>query len=390
MKFLQTLVIIFIFNFAGFSQGIEFYKGDWKEALEIAKNEEKLIFVDAYAKWCGPCKRMAKTEFTKEEVGRFFNQNFINLKIDMEEKMGREFGQQYPVSAYPTMMFLDGDGKVVKKVKGGRSGDALIEMGTSALSSIDYTGKYESKYEAGDRDFDLVYNYLKALSKAGKPTLKVANLFLKEQEDKISREEKLKIVAIATTEADSKLFDTLVKDRSEIIKIVGEESYNNTVANACQKTIEKAIEYEYPSLVDEAISKMKEAKSPDAKTFAYTAKMDYDLAYKNDEAYIKNAKPYAKKYGKDNPIIFKEISDKVFKSMPDSEPAINFGLSLAKQLVKYSPKEESYVHYITLLMKIQRKEEALKIAKEGIVNLTKKDQKTASLKRVSKMIESRM
>lgn len=60
---------------------------------------------------------MAKNVFTQESVGSFYNQNFINIKLDMEKEDGVSFGHKYSVKAYPTLHFLDGDGKVVKRFK---------------------------------------------------------------------------------------------------------------------------------------------------------------------------------------------------------------------------------------------------------------------------------
>ena len=48
----------------------------------------ELIFMDAYAIWCDPCKKMAKNVFKQKKVGQFFNQNFINVKMDMEKDIG--------------------------------------------------------------------------------------------------------------------------------------------------------------------------------------------------------------------------------------------------------------------------------------------------------------
>jgi len=66
--------------------GIEFSKGDWNEILAQAKNENKIVFVDAYTTWCGPCKMMSRDVFPNPRVGAFYNTNFVNAKIDMERQ----------------------------------------------------------------------------------------------------------------------------------------------------------------------------------------------------------------------------------------------------------------------------------------------------------------
>ena len=87
-----TFIFLLIFSsIISFGQGIEFFEGSWDEALNEAREDDKVIFVDAYAKWCGPCKKMAKDVFTQDRVGRFFNERFINIKMDMEEPEGIKF-----------------------------------------------------------------------------------------------------------------------------------------------------------------------------------------------------------------------------------------------------------------------------------------------------------
>ena len=71
--------------------------------------------MDAYTTWCGPCKRMAAEVFTEPEVGRFYNENFINVKIDMEKGEGIELARQYDVYAYPTLLFINGEGELVHR-----------------------------------------------------------------------------------------------------------------------------------------------------------------------------------------------------------------------------------------------------------------------------------
>tara|TARA_R110002111_G_scaffold108334_2_gene167008 strand:- start:12 stop:413 length:402 start_codon:yes stop_codon:yes gene_type:complete len=108
------------------ADGIKFSDISFEDALKKAKKEKKLIFVDAYAVWCGPCKWMDANVFTEKEVGDAFNEHFINLKIDMEKGEGPELARKYNVRAYPTLFLIDGDGKVVKRILGAKKKDQLL------------------------------------------------------------------------------------------------------------------------------------------------------------------------------------------------------------------------------------------------------------------------
>jgi thioredoxin-related protein len=98
---------------------ITFEHGDVASVLARAKKENKLIFIDAYTEWCGPCKWMAKNVFTNDTVADYFNRNFVNYKLDMEKGEGIEFAKKYSVRCYPNLLFIDGDGKLVHRAAGG-------------------------------------------------------------------------------------------------------------------------------------------------------------------------------------------------------------------------------------------------------------------------------
>ena len=111
--------------------GIKFKTMSFEKAKSAASESGKLIFVDAYTTWCGPCKRMAATSFKEAEVGEIFNSKFINLKIDCESDEGKEFARIYKVRGYPTLLLINGDGKVVKQTMGFMTADQLIAFANS-------------------------------------------------------------------------------------------------------------------------------------------------------------------------------------------------------------------------------------------------------------------
>lgn len=117
------------------TDGIVFNHSNWAQILQKAKAENKIIFMDAYTSWCGPCKQMQARVFPDKKLGDYFNQNFINVKIDMEEGEGPNIGAKYPVRGYPTLFFIDPKtGKIVNQALGYRNAEQLLELAEQTQS----------------------------------------------------------------------------------------------------------------------------------------------------------------------------------------------------------------------------------------------------------------
>ena len=113
----------------GLSQtdGIKFEAGTLQHALDKAKEAGKLVFLDAYTSWCGPCKMMSANVFPMDEVGRVFNPRFVSLKMDMEKGEGPKVAKRYGIEVYPTMLILDAEGNEIKRIVGARQPQQLID-----------------------------------------------------------------------------------------------------------------------------------------------------------------------------------------------------------------------------------------------------------------------
>jgi thiol-disulfide isomerase/thioredoxin len=251
MRLLFSFLLTLALATQAAAQGIEFFQGRWEDAIEEAKKLGKPIFVDAYAKWCGPCKRMAATTFKSAEAGEFFNKNFINVKLDAEEGDGIVFRRKYPVSAFPTLFFIDEKGEVLHKLVGAQDVKGLIEQGNLALRKVDFSKEYAAEYEKGNREPELIYNYVKSLNKSNKSSLKISNEYIRTQKD-LTTEFNLRFLLEAAVEADSRLFTLLIENRKAIAKLEGEPAVADRIELACGNTVKKAIEFETPELLDEA------------------------------------------------------------------------------------------------------------------------------------------
>jgi len=56
------------------------------EALERARKENKMIFLSVGYSTCHWCHVMEKESFENEEIAQIMNENFINIKVDREER----------------------------------------------------------------------------------------------------------------------------------------------------------------------------------------------------------------------------------------------------------------------------------------------------------------
>jgi thioredoxin 1 len=114
--------------------GIKFLEENWAKALQEAKKQNKLVFLDAYTSWCGPCKMLKRNTFPDKAAGEFFNKNFINVALDMEKGDGLAVAEKYQVRAYPTLIITDADGKIITYSEGYIGPDQLIEFGKHGLA----------------------------------------------------------------------------------------------------------------------------------------------------------------------------------------------------------------------------------------------------------------
>lgn len=345
--------------------GIDFFHGTWEEALEKAEKEDKLIFVDAYAVWCGPCKRMAKNVFTQKSVGDFYNKHFVNLKIDMEKGQGLAFRKKYPVQAFPTLFYIDYDGKTIQKVKGAQKVDNFLKLGKSVLSKVDRSAQYATQYEEGNREPKLIYDYIKALNQAGKSSTKIANEYIRSQKD-LSSEMNLKILLESTVTADSRLFDLMIDNKGQIEKLLGKEVVNERITMACAKTAERAAEFESKDLLNDAKAKMKKYNSSESTAFAAQADMNFARKTNDYKGYVKACQTYAKKVLKGDAEALNKLAMDMEKTFGRNEDCMECAEKFAKNAAQTGKTYNFYYTYAKILYQNGKQAEALEAAQTSL------------------------
>ncbi len=176
------IAILNIVNVFAQEKGINFFKGSWADLVKTAETKEKMIFIDVYTDWCGPCKYMDKYIFTQENVGRRYNTAFINYKLDAEKGEGPEISKRFNILAYPTFLFLNSSGYLIYKVEGERETNEFISISEQALKenkNESNLGNFEKKFNDGVRDTGFLKRYITQLSAFRMDNSKVIDEYFK-------------------------------------------------------------------------------------------------------------------------------------------------------------------------------------------------------------------
>lgn len=168
MKKIFILCVSLFITGLTYSQTVFMENESWNAVKSKAVKENRMIFMDCYTSWCGPCKGLAQNVFPQPKVGEFLNSNFVCCKYDMEKGEGIMLYKKYKdnIPGFPTMLVINPvDESIVHKVVGYTEPDALI---TALQDGLD--GKtlavFQKRYEAGERSLELIKDYCKALDVA--------------------------------------------------------------------------------------------------------------------------------------------------------------------------------------------------------------------------------
>ena len=223
MKKLAIISSLFI-SVISFAQGIKFQEGDFKSLLAKAKKENKLIFVDAYAVWCGPCKLMVKNIFPKKNVGDYYNANFVNAKIDMEKGEGIDLAKKYNVKAFPTYLFINGDGEEVHRTLGYVEEKEFIQFAMDAGDPNKRLTTLKAKFDKGEKNPEFLKNLAKlTIYNDSQFAEKVLERYFKEKSTFDMEDVQMLLTSAQNTE--SPLYKIFKERKADIIKVFPEANY---------------------------------------------------------------------------------------------------------------------------------------------------------------------
>lgn len=343
--------------------------------LKKAKTENKIIFIDCYTTWCGPCKWMVKNVFPNDTIGTFYNQNFINASFDMENGEGTDIAKKYDVQCYPTFIFLSSDGKLLHRVSGAYPVKKFLEAGKEAIVPEKQYSFFNDKYEAGAISRIELISYM---------TLRQAScLGIQDEKDKFysikpEAQDSLNWFVMRNfgVELHSSEFNDLVSKRDSFYILYKKDAVDEVIVASFSDALGRMVYYSMEIDTVEYKDIISELKKLDLKS-AGKVICETDLGFytrtENWTGYAATSVEYVEKYVPKDEEEYMNLNNLAWPFYEHVEDAkyLEIAVGWAKRSVDLRQEYFNTDTYAALLYKVGKKAEA-KAAAEKAIELAKK------------------
>lgn len=300
-KITLTLMTLFA-TLTMMAQGIAFEPDGTtlEQASEKAKKENKLIFLDCYTSWCGPCKKMARDVFPQEQVGAYMNPKFVSIQLDMESEYGAPLAKKLQIQAYPTFVIFNAYAQEIGRFLGGSEAEEFIKS-VEEKSKDNSSAELQARWQNGDRDPQFLQDYLASLSASYKndEASLVAEAILEGKESTFAADEKLRMIFMRNiTNPFSKAFIYTAKNPADLKAQIGDMPVEMKIKNVLETYPRQIIdEHDGTATLDQAkfdqyVALLKELNIPDADHYRLSTLITLADKQKDYNTYIKYIKEY--------------------------------------------------------------------------------------------------
>ena len=371
MKKIGMLIIMFVAFKANAQNEIKFNQTTtWKETTEAAAKTGKLIFLDCYTSWCAPCKWMDKNVFVEPTVATFYNDNFINTKIDMEKGEGIELAKKYQVRSFPTFLFVNDKGEVVHRTGSRMTVEEFLDEGKRALKPKNGLASLSQKYSEGARDLPFLLDYYLVLNKSDRKSAeKIGQDIVNEiSVQQLNTEFGWKTIKVLARSESDKLGAHFMANQNAYNNWSKQEERDQLKDRLITSTLNGLMKDNNDQVFVDKLAFFKKSEKADRKIQGIMLEADYYLAQKRLNDFVKLTNAALKNELKNDAEKLSSLGRRAGFNGGPTPAFLQQGYVLTKHSVDIAPEDYSVVStfgYICLYMK--NKEEGLKASKNALV-----------------------
>lgn len=356
---LISVIALTIFGYTLQAQNLTIIDQDFEEAKKTAIKEHKLLIIDFYTEWCGPCKVLDKTIFQNEKHSKTISEKFIVLKYDAENDSAHNLSLKHHISSYPTTVIINAEnGKTIDK-KYGFGGSNIEENVANYFAFLDEAIKLnnESKFIQGiSAEVKLNYPefYKNAVYRIKNTSEKEMPIYWESNQDYFSE---VSFCILAYFGGTKEINDFFLTNKQKYIQLYGEKDVQYVLNKMVYKSFELAIEAKDNKLFEDAKQLCEENCDPkEIKITVETFELEFWQATGNWSKVVERIE-----FKKDELITTSEMNDycwRIFEKCED-KLIIKKAVIWMKELSDKTPTYAILDTYANLLYKSGDKKNAI-------------------------------
>ena len=140
------------------------WASSFSTAMEQARAEQKYVMVDFFTSWCSWCKVLDRKTYNDGRVTALTDR-MVSVKINAE--INKDLVATYAVRGYPTIVFLNPDGSLRRRIAGFQPPDVFSPILDDVLKSDTEIFALSRQVSATPRDGLLRLDYGRVLARTG-------------------------------------------------------------------------------------------------------------------------------------------------------------------------------------------------------------------------------
>lgn len=401
MKAIQILLVgLIIFSYSNKAKAeettnyeLETIDQDFEKAIKLAKKSNKLLFIDFYTTWCGPCKQLDRLVFQNDSVQNVLGEDFILLKYDAEKDTTFNLTKKYHVRGYPTAIVLNSEGFVLH-IRNGFRGNDYKSLSTDVL-----TFTKEAREFAGKNKIIEGYSNQINVSNYPKPYVAFINREAKkvdaaelneywETEEAVLSEGYFSSLLYFTELASDKTINKAIANKNKYESLYGESDVSTMIYYLMLGKFDKAVKAKSQAKFDEATAYAKEVLSSESyENIIFSSRKKFLKALGKWDEVLEINKELKANGEFDNGWV-NHFSWQVFKRCDDKK-VISQCLSWMKEVTTEEPNYMYLDTYAFLLSKSGDLPEAKRIAEKAIAAAKVEGESTKDLEKLLQQIEQK-
>ena len=347
---------------------IDFVQSSWEEALKKARTEGKIIFLEGFADWSEPCQLLEKYAFADLEVSNYYNSSFVNFRMDMEQYPGISLAEDYKVSVYPALLYIDGDGNVIHRGCGAMDAAGLLELGRKAAGSATLQA-FQKQFESGQRETDFLLEYLAMMEDGCLDAEGFAQRLLSGTDFKLLADENyFSMIEEYQWDMFSREFGYLLDSMRFFEISLGTDRVHDKIFNTFLAQYQEIFLAEELHLfaLRAYIDRLKPISFVGSDTLLTMANVHHSEITEDWEAFSENAIEWVQMSGGTDPEEVNELAWKFYLFVEDKEK-LKIAANWVRKVVDSSPSPTSIDTYASLLYKLGDRKKAIELEKQAIL-----------------------